>query len=123
MSSEQPVGIVVLVYDVPTETSLTHAALAIETVRRLGPGKVLVDHAGPGTYLAQLLQERGISVQAMKKPLAGLADPDDTRLRVLNCRALLERAAAVLVGEMTDPGLDDKRKNLLFDIEALSERC
>jgi hypothetical protein len=126
MSSEQPAGIVVLVYDVPlhetpTTPSLQHVALSIAAVSRLGPGKVIVDHLGPGAALVRVLGDLGVSVQALKKPLSGLADPDDMRLRLLNCRALLAQVESGLRdGKLSDEGF---RKDLLFDIEALSERC
>ena len=125
MSTEQPValaGIVVIVYDVPHETaSFSDAADAIAAVQRLGPGKVIVDQAGVGASLAGLLAERGIRVQALKKPLGSLRDIEDVRLRLLNCRALLAQVETGLRdGKLTDEGF---RKNLLFDIEALSERC
>jgi hypothetical protein len=126
MSNEQPAGIVVLVYDVPlhetpTTPSLQHVAMSIAAVSRLGPSKIIVDHAGPGGILVRMLGDLGVAVQALKKPLSGLADPDDMRLRLLNCRALL---AQVETG-LRDGKLGDERvrKELLFDIEALCERC
>ncbi len=119
-SPESPSGIVVTVYDVPAEQYLERIVSAIDAVRRLGPGKVIVDMAGPGLALARALFERGISVQPLNK--IERRDLKDQQMRLLNCRALLERVERALrQGTLvSDEGV---RGNLLFDIEALAERC
>ena len=116
---EPPSGIVVTVHDVPRDQPIERVVSAIDAVRRLGPGKVIVDMAGPGQVLAERLWQRGISVQPLNK--IERRDLKDQQMRLLNCRALLERVERGLrQGSMGDEGF---RKNLLFDIEALAERC
>jgi hypothetical protein len=119
---ERPSGIVVTVYDVPQDQPFEHVVSAIDAVRRLGPGKVVVDQVGPGSTLSEALWQRGISVQGLRKnPAAMDAIVRQLTLRLANCHGLLARTERALRdGKMTDEGF---RKNLLFDIEALSERC
>lgn len=119
---ERPSGIVITVYDPPQDQPLGRVVSAIDAVRRLGPGKVIVDQGGTGRTLAEALWQRGISVQPLRKS----PPPVDEMLRRLsvrlaNCHGLLAQTERALRdGKMADEGV---RKNLLFDIEALSERC
>ncbi len=118
--AEAPSGIVVTVYDVPIDQPLERCVSAIDAVRRLGPGKVVVDMGGLGKRLAGALFERGISVQSVDKR-AGY-DQKGLQTRLLNCRALLERVERGL-RQGTLAADEGVRANLLFDIEALAERC
>lgn len=119
---ERPSGIIVTVYDAPQEQPLGRIVSAIDAVRRLGPGKVIVDQGGVGRTLTEALWQRGISVQPLRKsPLPVDEMLRRLTLRLANCHGLLARTERALRdGKMTD---EDFRKNLLFDIEALSERC
>lgn len=119
MTDARP-GIVVTIHDLPSETELSRVHAALDAIKNLGAETdILVDMAGRGVALAQSLWTRGIGARALPKHPP---DSNDLRVRLRNCHGLLARVENGLRSG-TLAGSDTERKNLLFDLEALSGRC
>lgn len=118
-SGTQP-GIVVTIHDLPPETELARVFKALDAIKALGAETdILVDAAGIGMSILQALWTRGIGARVL--PKHGY-DVTDIRSRLANCRSLLQRVEHGL----RDSSLvenEGARKDLLFDLEALSARC
>jgi hypothetical protein len=114
---ETPGGIVVTIHDVDIE----HVTVD-ELTRNVGllkPSAVWVDTGGVQGFLLEALRKAGVHAHALPKPLDAL-DQHELRIRLANNRGIVQSLEALLRdGSIAD---ERKRKDLLFDIEALRAR-